>query len=71
MSIGRISFGVNISAAKRREKMKENKTDGDSSGLVTLLNSRHANVAPGLSTRYASLRTSGIDVQFLIPNAMV
>lgn len=41
------------------------------SGFVTLLNSKHAKTPPGLRTRYASVNTSGIDVQFRIPNAMV
>lgn len=40
-------------------------------GLLTLLNSRHENVPPGLRTRYASRKTAGIEVQFRIPNAMV
>jgi hypothetical protein len=42
-----------------------------SAGFVTLLNSRQANVPPGLSTRCASRSTSAIDVTFRIPNAIV
>lgn len=40
-------------------------------GFVTLLNSRHANVPPGFNTRWASFNTSGIDVTFRMPKAMV
>ena len=42
-----------------------------SAGFVTLLNSRQANVPPGLSTRCASRSTSAIEVTFRIPNAIV
>ena len=42
-----------------------------STGFVILLNSRQANVPPGLRTRWASFSTAGIDVQFRMPNAMV
>jgi hypothetical protein len=40
-------------------------------GFVTLLNSKQAKVPPGLRTRCASRRTSGMEVTFRIPNAMV
>ena len=41
------------------------------SGLFTLLNSKHAKVPPGFRTRWASFSTSGMDVQFRIPKAIV
>lgn len=42
-----------------------------SKGFVTLLNSRQVNMPTGLSTRYTSRRTSGIEVTFRVPNTMV
>ena len=56
---------------KREERGGRKKPYWASKGFVTLLNSRQAKVPPGLSTRCASRRTSGIEVTFRIPNAMV
>jgi hypothetical protein len=56
-----------------REKAEEQTKIGycASRGFVTLLNSRQAKVPPGLRTRCASRRTSGMEVTFRMPNAMV
>ena len=40
-------------------------------GFVTLPNSNTPILPPGRSTRYASSRTAGREVQFLMPKAMV
>jgi hypothetical protein len=40
-------------------------------GFVTLPNSNTPIFPPGFNTLYASLKTAGREVQFLIPNAIV
>jgi hypothetical protein len=68
MSTGRRHCSGHIN---NEEDGNKDRTHALNSGLTTLLNSRHANVPPGLKTRWASFRTAVMDVQFLIPNAIV
>jgi hypothetical protein len=53
-------------SGKDSTKRKGGKMYCTSKGFVTLLNSRQENIPPGLSTRCASHRTSGIEVTFRI-----
>lgn len=56
------------SSAKRQEQGKAHSLN---KGLVTFPNSNTPSLPPGFKTRWASLRTAGRDVQFLIPKAIV